>query len=150
MKNLFMESAEISPDRTISQIEAVLIQYGATAVLKEYQAGSIEAVSFKIKIGDKEVPFRLPCRWQAIAEIFIKRKAGKWNYTVSEYTKQVMREKARRVAWRQILRWVEAQMALVDTSMVTVHEVFFQYISTSKGTVYEVLRDHQILLEGPK
>jgi hypothetical protein len=43
------------------------------------------------------------------------------------------------VAWRQILRWVQAQMALVETKMVKVEEVFLPYIQGPGGqTVYEL------------
>lgn len=139
MKTLFMETTEISPEKTISEIEAVLIQYGANAVLKEYSGGAIEAVSFRIKVGPNDIPFRLPCRWKAIASVFEKRKAGKWHYTLSAKTKQRCADHGRRVAWRQILRWVQAQMALVETEMVKVEEVFFPYIQTRGGqTLYEL------------
>lgn len=139
MKTLFMETTEITPEKTIGEIETVLIQYGANAVLKEYDAGTIEAVSFRVRVGAQDIPFRLPCRWKAIATVFEKRKAGKWNYTLSAETKRAYADKARRVAWRQILRWVQAQMALVETDMVKVEEVFFPYIQSKGGqTLYEL------------
>lgn len=143
MKSLFMENTEIPPERTIAEVEAVLIQYGCNAVLKEYAAGTIEAVSFRIKVGSSDIPFRLPCRWQVIASVFEKRKAGKWNYTLSAETKKRCADHARRVAWRQILRWVQAQLALVETEMVKVEEVFFPYIQTKGGqTLYELHADN--------
>lgn len=150
MKTLFMESTEITADKTITEIEAVLIHYGATSVLKEYVGGVVDAVAFKIQVGNADIPFRLPCRWQAIAEIFVKRKSGKWGYTVGPETRKACADKGRRVAWRQILRWVQAQMALVETSMVTVDEVFFPYLLTKGGTVYEIHRDNQLKLEAPR
>ena len=148
MPTLFMETTEILPERTISEIEGILIRYGATAVLKEYTEGTIEAVSFRVKVGQNEVPIRLPCRWQAISEIFVKRKAGKWNYIVGKEQRKVIAEKARRVAWRQILRWVEAQMALVETSMVKVEEVFFPYIMAPSGQTLFEIQEHKGLLLG--
>lgn len=135
-KTLFMETTEINPERTISEIEAVLIDNGCNAVLKEYHGGVIDAVSFRINVGGRDIPFRLPCRWQAIAEVFRKRKH------VTFYTDKLKNsdgEKARRVAWRQILRWVEAQCALVQTDMVKMEEVFFPYIQSKSGqTLYEL------------
>lgn len=70
MKTLFMESTEISPDRTIAEIESVLISHGANAVLKEYADGAIDAVSFRVNVSGADIPFRLPCRWKAIAGVF--------------------------------------------------------------------------------
>ncbi len=144
---LFMETTQIVPEQTIAEIENILIGCGATAILKEYSEGAIEAVSFRVKVGPSEVPFRLPCRWRAISEIFIKRKTGKWNYIVSKEQRKVIAEKARRVAWRQILRWVEAQIALIETNMVKVEEVFLPYAQVKGGqTVYELYESKHLLL----
>lgn len=130
-----METTEISPDRTIGEIEAVLIENGCNAVLKEYTNGVVEAVSFRIKTAGGDVPFRLPCRYNAIEEYFHKR-ASRY---ASEREVQSRKDKARRVAWRQILRWVEAQCALVKTEMVKMEEVFFPYIQSKSGhTLYEL------------
>src|ERR1700722_5703763 len=143
-KTLFMETTEIAPEKTITEIEAVLIQYGANAVLKEYMDGAIEAVSFRIKVGTSDIPFRLPCRCQAIANVFRQRKKVSetaWVHTSPYFKEQrkKIEEKARRVAWRQILRWVQAQLALVETELVKVEEVFFPYIVAPTGqTIYEI------------
>lgn len=146
-----METTEIAPEKTIAEIEAVLVQYGVNAFLKEYAAGAIEAVSFRIKVDATDIPFRLPCRWQAIATVFEKRKAGKWNYTLGPETKKACADKARKVAWRQILRWVQAQLALVETDMVKVEEVFFPYIQTRNGqTIYELHRGNLLQLGSGK
>lgn len=144
-----METTKIDPARTIAEIEGILIAHGATAVLKECSGGTIDAVSFKIKTDGGDIPFRLPCRWHAIETLLAKRSR---NTPVRESVKFERREKARRVAWRQILRWVDAQMALVETSMVRVEEVFFPYIQAPSGqTLYEIQSEkHFGLLEGPK
>ena len=41
--------------------------------------------------------------------------------------KQAMQEKAERVAWRQLLRWVQAQNAMIECGMVRPMEVFTAY-----------------------
>lgn len=143
MPTLFMESTEISPEKSISEIELCLAKYGATAILKEYEKGEIEAVNFRIKVGSQEIPFRLPCRWKVIEQMFHDR-ADKY---ASESQVTSRKAKARRVAWRQILRWVQAQMALVETSMVKVEEVFLPYAQVKGGqTVYELYQSKQLLL----
>lgn len=142
-----METTEIAPERSVQQIEDVLARYGAAAVLKEYAAGSIQALSFKIDVGQKQIPFRLPCRWEAIETMLKKRSGRTW---FSDRDKDSYREKAKRVAWRQILRWVEAQMALVETGMVKTEEVFLPYIQQPDGrTVYEALAGSHFLMLPP-
>jgi hypothetical protein len=50
-----------------------------------------------------------------------------------------LRPQAKRIAWRQILRWIEAQMAFARTGMVKIQEVFMPYIQVSitGQTLYE-------------
>lgn len=127
-----METTRINPDRTIAEIQKILVSHGANAVLLEYDKGQAEAVSFKYSVENKEIPFRLPCRWKNLETLL--HKSGKWPRGGDTWETW-----ARRIAWRQILRWVEAQMAMVETSMVKVQEVFFPYIQTRTGkTLYEL------------
>lgn len=65
----------------------------------------------------------------------------------------VDREQARRVAWRQLYRWVQAQVALIQTGMVKTQEVFMPYLRTSTGqTVYELAeqRGFKLMLPAPE
>lgn len=49
-------------------------------------------------------------------------------------------KEAYRVAWRNILDWLEAQVALLDIGMVKIEEIFLPYVLTPSGTtVYEEL-----------
>lgn len=132
---IFMETTRISAERTVAEVQQVLAKHGANCVLLEYESMQIAAVSFKYDVGGQLIPFRLPCRWPAVETVL--RKSGKrprYDDTFEAW--------ARRVAWRQILRWVEAQMAMVDTSMVKVQEVFFPYMQTaSGGTVFELAEE---------
>lgn len=136
-QTMFMETTQISPETTVSQIQKLLMEKGASAILTEMENGNISAVSFKYKVGENHIPFCLPCRWKNIETLLVKRaNLHAWS---SADKKEVITLKAKRVAWRQILRWVESQLALVDTSMVKIEEVFFPYIQSASGeTVYEI------------
>ena len=48
-------------------------------------------------------------------------------------------QQANRTAWRTIKEWILAQMALIETEMVTVEEVFLPYMLTGKQTLYQAL-----------
>ena len=60
-------------------------------------------------------------------------------------------EQALRVSWRIIKTWVEAQMAIVETKMVTLDQVFLPYVVTDSGqTLYDRLKAANFLLKsGP-
>ena len=141
-ETMFMETTRIAPERTVNEIQQVLARYGANAILLEYEAMAVSAVSFKYRVdGGPEIPFRLPCRWREVETIL--RKSGKRPQRDDTFEKW-----ARRVAWRIVFRWVEAQMAFVESRQVKVHEVFFAYIKTPTGqTLFEAQEKRGFALE---
>ncbi len=132
---LFMESTKISPETTVTQIQRLLGSYKATAILTEYENSEVSGVFFRLQAGGIEISYRLPCRWRAIYQLLQKQRKTK----ASKYEKDDQ-DKAKRVAWRQILHWLEAQLALIDTEMVKPEEVFMPYMQISpKQTLFEKL-----------
>jgi hypothetical protein len=92
---------------------------------------------FTIKLNGDQIPFRLPCRWEAVKKTFESRRnsRSRRGRPSGDVTAQ-----AKRVAWRQILRWIEAQLALTETGMTKLHEVFMPYLLMDKGqTLFEKL-----------
>jgi hypothetical protein len=56
---------------------------------------------------------------------------------------------ARNVAWRVVKDWVEAQLAIIETRMVTTAQVFLPYAVTANGqTLYEYIGHNTQLLLG--
>ena len=45
-------------------------------------------------------------------------------------------EQAKRVAWRQLLRWTEAQLAMIDAGMAHAGEVFLAYAEVEPGVTF--------------
>lgn len=138
---LYMETTQIAAESTVGEIQGVLSRYGATAILIENdpQTREVKAVSFKVPVNGQEVPFRLPCRWEAIEKMMLRRIRIRRNG--KDYAAQ-----AKRVAWRQILRWIQAQMALVETSMVTMEEVFLPYAQLGSKTLFETIKERGFAL----
>ncbi|GAI38310.1 unnamed protein product, partial [marine sediment metagenome] len=51
--------------------------------------------------------------------------------------------------WRNIFHWVSAQLALLETEMVRMEEIFLPYVITGSGqTIYQVMAEKHFLL-GP-
>ncbi len=60
-------------------------------------------------------------------------------------------EQAYRVAWRNILDWVQAQMALLEIDMAKMEEVFLPYMQDTQGvTLFERMEQQGFLLERGK
>lgn len=147
-KRLFMETTMINPAKTVSEIQTILGSYGANAILINYEGGEVSAISFKISVNNQDVPFLLPCRWKFI----FKALTGRDYENVKPENWQKSIPQAKRVAWRQILRWVQAQLALTETNMVSIQEVFLPYMQSRTGkTLYELVQNNNFkMLEGPK
>ena len=127
-------TTKIDADKTAGEIARCLSLHGATAVLTEYnpQEGYIEGISFSITMGDQKMGFKLPVDWKPVYEIMAKGKKFTWGPR-GEKQKSELRLQAVRTAWRIVKDWVEAQMALVETQMVQVGEVFLPYAKMKDG-----------------
>ena len=137
MNTLYMETTKKEPEQTSAEIEALLMKYGLVRFMKDYKDGEVIGCIFVLELDDKEASIKLPVRWEPL-----------WNMAQNgetRYIKDVLQ--AKRVAWRQVLRWIEAQLALVDLEMVDIIEVFLPYMMVSKlDTLYTRLRDNGMKL----
>jgi len=138
---IFMASTGISAEKTAGEISQILSRSGLVKYIQfEYDNGDISGVSFIIMNGETRVPFRLPARVDAMLTAMKNdRKTPRHLCNLDQ---------ARRVEWRQLLRWVEAQMARVETGSADMKEIFFPYlIGTGGKTLYEIAEQNQFLIE---
>ena len=130
---------KVATRKTIAEVEELLEVHGASAVAKKFEAGHVKAVMFE----HNGVPFRLPANVEAIYQYLCtaRRKAPRSQYRYSEPPQAVKEswfDQAERCAWRNVMYWVKAQLALVEIGMVTVTEVFLPYMLTSNDeTLYQ-------------
>jgi hypothetical protein len=130
----------VSVDKTVGEIQKCLASHGAKAILCEYDVKwNVIALSFKVSASQQELAFRLPTDWRPVL-------------TPLEHDRKVPRsfrtpDQALRISWRIIKDWVEAQMAIIDTKMVTLEQVFLPYAIMPDGrTLYERVRDARFVL----
>lgn len=136
-------TTRIDPDKTASEISRCLSLHGASAVMVEYdeKEKTVSAISFRIKVENQSMSFRLPCDWKPVYEILQN------DSKVPRAHKD--KNQAARTAWRIVKDWVEAQMALVETRMVTTAEVFLSYAVMKNGkTLGESMKENPGMLLG--
>jgi hypothetical protein len=143
-------TTQIDAFKTISEISQLLAKAGASAVMHDYDDnGAIVALSFKIRmpIGDtsgseyQDIAFRLPTDWHPVLEVL------KQDSRVPQ--RLVTKEQALRVAWRITKDWIAAQVAFIETMMVTTAQVFLPYAVTANGqSLYEYIGSNTNLLLG--
>lgn len=55
-------------------------------------------------------------------------------------------EQAERVAWRIVKDWVETQMAILESEMVQMDEIFLPYMLNSSGqTIFQTYQNKQLM-----
>lgn len=135
-------TTSIAPQKTVMEIQSMLAKAGASAILADYDTeGNIVALSFRLRDeGGQEISFKLPTAWQPVLDTLKRQGVSRGLQTP---------EQALRVAWRITKDWVAAQLAIIETRMVTTAQVFLPYAITKNGqSVYEYIASNSTLLLG--
>src|SRR5438874_5849554 len=142
-------TADIDINKIFAELQNTLGKHGAKQISFDYDNdGRIQSVQFVIKANDRFIPVRLPARVEK-AQAVLKRQ---WEAGIISHKRGKEKtygyEQAYRVAWRNILDWVEAQMALLEIEMVKLEEIFLPYMVNPHGeTFFETLEKKGFLLE---
>ena len=145
-------TSDIPIERIFAELQQALGTHGAKQISFDYgDDGKVNGVQFVIKANDRFIPVKLPARIEKAQAVLkkqwedgvISHKRGKEN--TYGY------EQAYRVAWRNILDWVQAQMALLEIGMAKIEEVFLPYMQDREGvTFFERMEQRNFLLESGK
>ena len=89
--------------------------------------------------GDRETGTAPPSGWKLLTEQSREGKIPR---------RFVTREQAARVGWRIIKNWLEAQLALIETQMVSLAQVMLPYMQVGQTgqSLYEAWRERQLAL----
>ena len=134
-------TTSIAVEKTVGQIQAMLAEAGAAAIMIEYDAERIlSSVSFRIEYNGALVSFRLPAQLDPVYVIL--------QNDCNVPRKLRSREQAARVAWRIIKVWVEAQLAIVEAEQVELVEVFLPFAQNPQTgeTVFKQLASNNFAL----
>jgi hypothetical protein len=125
--------------RTIGQVQGLLVEAGARQVMTSYDdVGRATGIAFAVQTAQGVRTFTLPVN-SARVEGVLKRDKVPPRYSTPEH--------AECVAWRIVKDWVEAQLAIIRTEMVTLDQVMLPYMRGDDGrTVYELYLDQQLAL----
>jgi len=142
---LFMGRTEVDVPRTIGDIMGVLGRApNVKRIAQHWEQGKPAGIEFGLELKPGFVKdYRLPVRTEAV-----------WGrlQSLRSYKGAKNREHAERVAWRQVFRWLEAQLAMIETGNSSSQEIFLPFLLDGPGgkTLFEAWQDSQLLLEAPK
>lgn len=123
---------------TIGEIQGCLVKHGARKIMQDYDNdGKPQALCFAIDTNFGMRGIKLPANVNAVHQVLTKQKI------------KCDREQAERVAWRILKDWVEAQMAILESKMVELDEIFLPYMINKDGhTTYMLYKNQQLLIGG--
>jgi hypothetical protein len=132
-------TTKIAPEKTAIEIQKKLVSAGARGIMTQFdENGVMIGITFQIDGPLGPLYYNLPAN---IDKVYVVLQ----NSGIERRYRN--REQASRVAWRIIKDWIEAQIALVETEMVEMAEVFLPYMQTDNGeTVYRRLENNNFLL----
>lgn len=126
--------------KTITSITQILSKKGASKIVFDNNSeGFPVSLTFQIVWMNSPVAFVLPCNYQGVLKAMRKdRKIPR---------KYLTEEQALKVSWRILKDWVEAQLAIVESEMCTLAEVFLPYAVTKNGTtLYRSIENNRDIL----
>ena len=123
---------------TLGEIQGQLVKHGAKKIMQDYDDdGHITALSFLIDTPNGPRGVKLPANVDAVWNVLAKQKV------------KCDRDQAERVAWRIVKDWVAAQMAILESEMVQMDEIFLPYMLNDKGeTLFQCYRQNQLSIGG--
>ena len=132
-------TTQIKTEKTIMEIQQILVKQGATKIVTDYSDGLPIAVTFWLKLNDQMIAFSLPANYSGVLISMRKNK---------KVPKRLLTDdQALRVSWRIIKNWVEAQTAIVEAQLAEMAEVFLPYAITKNGsTLYKEISSSNMLM----
>ena len=113
-------------NNTISEIHLILAEHGAKKIMFNYFSdGRPESICFSLVTASGERGAKLPANAERVRAVLKKQKADPKNKNRSAIDDSA--EQSERVAWRIVKDWLAAQLALLETEMVEMEQVFFGY-----------------------
>lgn len=132
-------TTKVAAARSIEEIQHALVKNGATGILYEYEPGkhTVKSLRFILSINNNSVVFSLPVEWQKFQVVMKRQNIKRWNDEEYCY----------RVAWRCLRDWVLAQLAIYETQIVELPQIFLPFAMGNDGkTLYEKVVDGRFLL----
>lgn len=136
-------TTDVPASRSIQHVQQLLVKGGARSVMAAYdEHGVPTGIAFQIVTPFGPRSFTLPVNTESVHKVLAKdrHRDMRPSYRTQEH--------AERVAWRILKDWIEAQLALIASEMVSFEQVMLPYMHAEVGgrTVYELYRDQQLAL----
>lgn len=130
-------TTKIDANKTVGEIQGILAKAGAKSVSVDFEDAQPIAITFAIALNGEFINYRLPSNAEGVYKALCRdSKVTRAQRTMAQ---------ARRVAWRIVKDWVEAQLAVIEAGLATLPEVFLPYaIAPSGQTFFQIVEERGV------
>lgn len=122
-------TTQVDAYKTVTEIMKLLGSFGAGDIhIKNDNDGNPIALSFSFMVENNMVVFKLPCNYLGVFEVMKK--------DIKVLNKYKTKGQALRVSWRILKDWVQAQLAIIQSKLATMPEVFLPYVVLPNGSTF--------------
>ena len=137
-KNLKNYTSGWTINKSLSEIQKMLASKGAKKMMIDYEDGEPQGITFAIETPKGLMPVALPIRHMNVVKVMY----GQLDVSEDQL------EQAKRTAWRNIHDWIDAQLALLETEMVKMEQIFLPYVMMGDKTIFERFESGTLLQSG--
>ena len=119
MTNIKNYTSQVPAYQSIQSIESMLIEAGATRIMKDYAGGKAISISFMLMEGAMPIPIKLPAKVDEVKKLL---KGS------SRVTPKNLDAQAERTSWKLIHDWVQIQISMYKLRQVELLEIFLPYM----------------------
>lgn len=136
-------TTQVDSGKSIAEITGILSKFGARTIVTDYDAnGYTSGIAFVIMVEGLPLSIKLPVNVEGVFETL--------RYAKGVPGTKKTREQARRVAWRILKDWLEAQLALFQVGQAEIAQVLMPYAVDAEGrTAYSMFRESHMRQLGP-
>ena len=126
----------VAAQKSVEEVIRLLVDFGATSILTDYELGQPSGIAFTIAISGKDIAFKLPVKTDRLLAL-LRRMASDRQIPGTKAT----REHALNVGWRILLFWTKEQVAMIATDMVKAEELLLPWAIMIDG---ETVSEHML------
>jgi hypothetical protein len=143
-------TTEVKVEQTAAEIEGVLLAFGASRIMKEFENGWLTGIRFILKVEWGEMPVALPANVDGVQKALTKEcQDSPRSPPLNDARRMKIKEQAERTAWRLMLDWCRVQLSLIRCKQAEPAQVFmpFAVMGESGGkpvTMFQLFRNDQM------
>jgi hypothetical protein len=136
--NIRNHTSTVPVERSISAIEKLLVEAGATHISKFYEGAKLDGILFQLPVNGIPLTFKLPSKPESVAKVMAEGVKRPRRGTLVRIDEQ-----AQRTAWKLLHDWVHVQVSMVIMEQAEAIQVFLPYTYNPKNgqTFFERLKD---------